>query len=269
MKAERLDPSSPIYIESFGAGSDIVLLHGWGMHGGYWTELANELATQFRVHCVDLPGHGYSEYQGEQSIDDYVGVIRQALPAAINFPAIFIGWSMGGLITQALAHQYPDRVSKLVLVASTPSFVQRDGWANATSEDVLQGFADNLAQDYKSTLNRFLALQVRGSEQQKNNLRELRARLFERGEATQAALNAGLGLLKEVDLRDEFSASTIPTLLLGGERDTLIPQQALIELSSNSNNAQVKIIDKAGHAPFLSHPEQCLNHIKQFCRHEH
>jgi len=266
MKLQQLERSSPIYIESTGSGPDMVLLHGWGMHGGYWADMVDELAQQFRVHCVDLPGHGHSAYQGEQAIDDYVEVIKQALPDNIKFPAVFIGWSLGGLIAQALTHAHPELVSRLLLIASTPSFVQRERWSCATSAEVLQGFADNLVRDYRTTLNRFLALQVRGSEQQQHSLRELRARLFERGEPQHAGLQAGLSLLRDVDLREALFAINKPIALLGGERDTLVPQQALLDIAENLSNAGVEIISKAGHAPFLSHPDQCIHYIKQFCQ---
>ena len=50
-----------LHIESIGSGAPLLLIHGWGMHGGVWDEVAQELAADFRVHRVDLPGYGYSE----------------------------------------------------------------------------------------------------------------------------------------------------------------------------------------------------------------
>ena len=49
-----------LHVASKGSGPDLVLLHGWGMNGGVWDETACALAPYFRVHCVDLPGHGAS-----------------------------------------------------------------------------------------------------------------------------------------------------------------------------------------------------------------
>lgn len=264
MKPEHLVASTPIYIGSSGQGPDMVLLHGWGMHGGYWSGLVTELEKQFRVHCVDLPGHGYSSYEGEHTINDYVERLMQSLEKFIERPAILIGWSLGGLIAQRLTLDHPQLVSRLLLIASTPAFVQRDGWPNATTPEVLQGFADNLANDYKATLNRFLALQVRGSEQQQQGLRELRGQLFSRGEPDQAGLKQGLGLLHDVDLRNELHAITQPVSLLGGERDTLVPQKVFSNIAELIPNVTTNIIPRAGHAPFLSHPIQCLEIIKQF-----
>ena len=49
-----------LQVERRGDGPDLVLLHGWGMHGGVWDELVPRLAARFRVHVPDLPGHGRS-----------------------------------------------------------------------------------------------------------------------------------------------------------------------------------------------------------------
>ena len=44
-------------VDVYGSGPDLVLLHGWGMHGGLWSDWADELGEWFRVTVVDLPGH--------------------------------------------------------------------------------------------------------------------------------------------------------------------------------------------------------------------
>jgi pimeloyl-[acyl-carrier protein] methyl ester esterase len=63
-----------LHIESEGAGPDLVLLHGWAMHGGIWRDVREQLARHFRLHLVDLPGHGFSSpYRAkpEQGIMEY------------------------------------------------------------------------------------------------------------------------------------------------------------------------------------------------------
>ena len=49
-----------LHVEVSGSGPDLVLLHGWGMNAAVWGEVATALAQHFRLHCVDLPGHGAS-----------------------------------------------------------------------------------------------------------------------------------------------------------------------------------------------------------------
>jgi pimeloyl-[acyl-carrier protein] methyl ester esterase len=45
-----------LHVETVGSGDDVVLIHGWGMHGGVWSDVRDALAAHYRVHVVDLPG---------------------------------------------------------------------------------------------------------------------------------------------------------------------------------------------------------------------
>lgn len=254
----------PLYVESVGEGEDVILLHGWGMHGAYWQSLIDGLQDKYRVHSIDLPGHGKSRYQDEQSMDDFIVRLRQTIDTVTDQAVHVIGWSLGGLLGQQLSLQFPDSIKSLQLIASSASFVQRANWPHAMRQQVLTDFADMLMQDYRITLNRFLALQVRGSEQQQQGLRELKAKLFSRGEPNPLALREGLSLLQQVDLRQAISALAIPVMLLGGERDTLVPAAALLAMAQQIKQSKLHIIKGAGHAPFLSHPDAVLKLSRAF-----
>ncbi|MDH5180721.1 MAG: pimeloyl-ACP methyl ester esterase BioH [Gammaproteobacteria bacterium] len=267
MNPDHSTQVSRIYIESAGSGPDLVLLHGWGMHGGYWQGMVAELANTYRVHVVDLPGHGHSPYQHEQTLDDFAAGVVKALSEQVTAPVFLMGWSLGGLIAQQITASSPQLVQRLLLVASSPSFIQREGWAGAMTPEVLQGFADNLALDYRGTLSRFLALQVRGSEQQQQALRELRQQMYSRGEPDLQGLRVGLSLLRDVDLRSELSQITQPVCLLAGERDTLVPASVCEGMQSLLAQIETHVIPRAGHAPFLSHPALSLDVIKAFFAH--
>jgi len=254
----------PLHVQTTGQGPDIVLLHGWGMHGGYWDGLVSVLKEHYRVHCIDLPGHGRSDYHGEQTLQDYADVIVQTMQQHIESAAVLMGWSLGGLIAQRMVLDHAQLFRRLILMASTASFVQREGWPHALSADVLHGFARDLLEDYKGTLKRFLALQVRGSERQQQGLRELKARLFVHGEPRQEALRVGLELLRDTDLRHELPMLAKPVCIIGGERDTLVPVEVLNEMAQLLPDASTHSIKGAGHAPFLSHPQDVLMMMKEF-----
>lgn len=257
-----------LHVDSVGQGEDVILLHGWGMHSAYWQPLIESLQSQFRVHCIDLPGHGSSCYRGELTEEAFVERIKLTIDSITVQPFILIGWSLGGLLAQQFVRQWPDRIKRLVLVSSSASFVQRDNWPHAMSENTLNSFASFLLQDYKTTLNRFLALQVYGSENQKQELRELKEKLYSRGEPVADALQVGLGLLQSMDLRKSLNAIRVPVMLLGGERDTLVPQQALSEMNNQLATSTLHIVKGAGHAPFMSHPDEVNRLCQEFLSHE-
>ncbi|MDP2693586.1 MAG: alpha/beta fold hydrolase, partial [Gallionella sp.] len=125
-------------------------------------------------------------------------------------------------------------------------------------------FAAALQQDYAPTLRRFLALQVRGSERERELLAALRSALMSRGEPDLGALQAGLDLLHDCDLRSVLPGIHQPTLVIGGERDTLTPPQAAQYLAAQLPDARLAVIEGAAHAPFLSHPDEFVEILADF-----
>lgn len=269
-----------LHIDSYGSGTPLLLIHGWGMHGGMWGGVAERLAEHFRVLAVDLPGHGYSKLgkgeggrgKGQEQVLPFslppssfsMDVIVDELAAQLDEPISVCGWSLGGQIALRWALRYPQQIDRLALVASTPCFVRRPGWECGMATETLAEFAAALQQDYTLTLRRFLALQVRGSERERELLAALRGALMSRGEPDLGALQAGLGILRDCDLRGELPGIHQPALVVGGERDTLTPPQAAHYLAAQLPDARLAVIEGAAHAPFLSHPDEFVMQLRMF-----
>ncbi|MCR4297888.1 MAG: alpha/beta fold hydrolase [Gallionella sp.] len=270
-----------LHVDSYGSGAPLLLIHGWGMHGGMWGGVAERLAEHFRVLAVDLPGHGFSasnvgwversETHHAPDIDDGYRCAQpilletvEALSAQFDEPLTVCGWSLGGQVALRWALRHPQQISRLVLVASTPCFVRRPGWECAMAAEKLAEFAAALQQDYALTLQRFLALQVRGSERERELLVALRSALLSRGEPDLGALQAGLEILRDCDLRSALPSIRQPALVIGGERDTLTPPLAAHYLAAQLPDARLVAIKGAAHAPFLSHPDEFMKHLTSF-----
>ena len=249
-----------LHVESQGSGAPLVMLHGWGMHGGIWGNVVPRLAQRFRVHCVDLPGHGASAGLAQYDLDAVV----QRLAQDFSEPVILCGWSLGGQVAMRWAQLFPAQVEKLVLVASTPCFVQRAGWQYALAEEVLQEFAHALSQHYQLTLKRFLTLQLRGSEAERELLADLRSRMFSRGKPDMAALHGGLRILRDTDLRAILPQLAQAALVIAGERDMLIPPAASDYLVRQLPDARLAVTKGAAHVPFLSHPQIFVEQLMGF-----
>lgn len=247
---------SHLHVETCGAGPDLVLLHGWAMHSGVWNGVRDRLAQQYRLHRVDLPGHGFSPgATGEPAtLQHMAATVAQALPAR----SMVCGWSLGGQVAIELALRQPERVRQLVLVSTTPSFVQREDWQWGIEATVLQQFAQDLKQDYAATLKRFSALQVSGSSNAGAALAQLRASLLQRSQPDEAGLRAGLQILLETDLRAAINKIVQPVTLLHGENDAIADPGAARWLKRQLKDSKLVMLPRCGHAPFLSHPEQFL-----------
>jgi pimeloyl-[acyl-carrier protein] methyl ester esterase len=182
--------TAPVQVEIRGSsGPDVVLLHGWALHGGMWGPWLEPLAERARLHFIDLPGHGRSPWpEGVASLRDLAQAVSPHVPAG----AAVLGWSLGGMVALELARTRPGDLAALVLVATTPCFLARDDWPSGMNPGVLDGFAAGLGGDYRRTISNFLALQTWGDEHATQALRSLRASLDDHGEPDPRALAAGL-----------------------------------------------------------------------------
>ncbi len=244
-----------------GEGRPLLFIHGWGMHGGMWGDALQMLAGTRRVLAVDLPGHGYSAANpSSYSLDAIVDLLAERFAEPLDV----CGWSLGGQIALRWAMRRPSQLRRLALVSSTPCFVQKPGWSSAMAQDTLAAFADALRQDHALTLRRFLALQVRGSDDERELLARLRNMLQSRGAPDPAALQSGLCVLRDTDFREELMHVLQPTLVIAGSRDTLTPPDASRYLACSLPNARLAEIGRAAHAPFLSHRDEFVTLIADF-----
>lgn len=250
-----------MYIESHGSGADVVLIHGWAMHGGIFRPLTDALAQNYRVHVVDLPGHGFSA-------DDHSHFELPAIAARLTRllpPSVWIGWSLGGLLAMNAAIEHPQLIRGLGVIAASPRFVTDADWPHAVSVQIFEKFGVDLQINSRTTLERFLALELHGDEYAQSGLRLLKKHLFERGEPAFSVLQEGLRTLSRTDLRDRLSRIACPNVWLAGSRDLLVPAPAM-EWAATIANGRFWRIDKAGHAPFLTHLEEVRAGIDMLMR---
>lgn len=239
-------------VATIGNGKPLVLLHGWGWHTEIWQPLIPTLAQYFQVISIDLPGFGQSAPLTNRYTLENIAI---SLLAEIKEPAIWLGWSLGGMLAWWIARYFPEKVRRLITVATSPKFVSDTDWPGTTSV-TLEKFSAALIADPQQTLKNFLDLQLRGSQKANLLLQTLPTPLY-----TPCALQGGLQLLKETDLRAELANIRIPSLHIFGHNDVLVPVTVVEKLQPLLNNGQCHIIKRAGHMPFLSHPEEFLRLI--------
>jgi pimeloyl-[acyl-carrier protein] methyl ester esterase len=247
-----------LHVQISGQGPDLVLLHGWAMHGGVFDALLPALAQQYRVHCIDLPGHGRSDPDAAVThLEQLTNSVAQNVPEN----ALVIGWSLGGLVAIKLAQQ--KKLQALVLVSTTPRFVADDSWPHGMSPNVFAQFFSRLQQNLNATVQDFLRLQVRADSEAASTFAALKANLLQYP-ADPLALKTGLEILRDADERMSLPGIDVPTLVLAGEYDRIVHPDACQYLAEQLPQARLHIVQRAGHALFLSHRDEFLQTLTEF-----
>jgi len=246
-------------VHTRGQGPELVLVHGWAMNSGIWGGVVDALAADYRVNLVDLPGHGVNAHVAlSHDLDAVAELILSGLP-----PAVWIGWSLGGLVALAAASQQPYQVKKMVLVGATPSFSRQADWEWGVDTSVQQAFSEGLEHDCEETVNQF-ALQTFGPNKLHESLDRLGDSPLKENLPAKNTLHAGLHLLYSNNLLPRLGACKVPALFLGGSRDRVIRPESFDQAASLMPDASVSLINGAGHAPFISHQEKFLDIIRGF-----
>ena len=247
-----------LHIDRLGHGPvQLVLIHGWAMHGGVLQPLVDALADHCTMHVVDLPGHGYSRDCG-LPLEPHACA---AAIAAVTPPAIWLGWSLGGLIALTAALDLPQQVQGLAMLCATPKFVRDAGWPHGSDGALVHQLASDLETDYDATIERFLALEAMGSADPRAELRHLRQLVFAHGKPDLRILQEGIHLLETSDLRSELPHLSMRSSWIAGRRDRLVPPQAMA-WSASQCGGTFSEIPQAGHAPFFGHVDALVQALQ-------
>ncbi len=254
-----------LHIEHHGNpdGQPLVLLHGWGLSSDIWHSWLPALESDYRLLLVDLPGLGRSGFNGGQSIpgqsdagqtyhlDAVTDQIIEQLQPLLNRPAVWLGWSLGGLVAASIADKLtraaPTSIAGLITVATNPCFVQRTDWTEAMPNELFESFQQSLQSNPLKTLNRFSLLQGQGDPHARQLVKILKP--IAAACADQADHLAESLALLDGDYRDLFASLNLPRLFLFADNDALVPatvaQQPLLAERS------LQLAD-AGHVPFIT-----------------
>lgn len=252
-----------LHIERFGKGAPMVFLHGWGMSRSLLRQFADKFADRHSIWLVDLPGYGQSSTL--DNADD-VQVVAEYLLVhlPVNEPYILVGWSLGAIVALQMAAKAPQVVARLILFAATPCFMNSADWQHGVTRAALTQVADELSDDYTRALNRFLQLQLKNIPAAREMIRHIKTLLTDVPTPRPDTLQQGLRLLAATDMRPQLAAIAVPTLILNGDRDSLVPTQAGRLLAEQLPHAQAIIIHGAAHLPFMTHAAACRRWLQEF-----
>ncbi|MGQ7260980.1 alpha/beta fold hydrolase [Vreelandella sp. V005] len=222
----------------------LILLSGWGVDQRIWQPLEALWPTSLTVQAVEWPGYGDTyPLAANASLEELADAMAEPLAS----DAVWVGWSMGGLLATALlAYLPPPR--GLILLGAGDAFCSKDevsAKGGVTSAE-LSAFQRACQRDPTATWQHFLRWQAQGESSPRQAYRQLRDWLGDMPPADNTTLATGLHWLASIDNRSRLAAPPCPVVRFIGEHDPLIapPQR------SNS-----VILNGVGHCPMLSQPQ--------------
>jgi 3-oxoadipate enol-lactonase len=242
-----------LYCEVDGSGEPVLLIMGLGMAATAWWRTIPVLAKRFRVISFDNRGSGRSDcpkgpYTLKQLAEDALAV----LDAAGEESAHVYGMSLGGMIAQQLALHHPERVRKLVLGASTPGGMQHE-LPDKTTLTFFERRADMSAEEgvwASIPYNYGAATRERNAGRIGEDVVQ-RLRFPPPSDGYKAQLAAAW----RYDATTRLHALRMPTLVLHGSEDRMIPVSNGRRLAEAIPGAQLEILEGAGHLFMTDDPE--------------
>lgn len=239
--------------------SSVVLVHGWAANGHVFDGLRPLLPANWRVDAPDLDGHGGTDLDA-----DGFDIVRAAdtLAKRLADGSDLLGWSLGGLVALHLAHRHPKKVRRLCLTAGFAKLQAAPDYPHGLAKPALDKMIPLFRQDYPKYMRQFLELQLLHNTNRADIISAILPDILKNG--TPKALESALEALNRADARPLLPHIRQPVLLVYGNKDSITPPRMGEYLAQNLPNAELKIIDKAAHAPFLSHADNFASLLAGF-----
>ncbi|WP_394182271.1 alpha/beta fold hydrolase [Marinomonas posidonica] len=259
---------TPIETEAFGDESKqaIFMVSGWAMPKEVMANFARRLSERFYVVVANLPGISLDEQWISRTRigPNYdIDALTEQLIDVAPKEAWWLGWSLGGMISTYVAARRSSCVKGLITVSSSPSFVQRDSWSDAMPCVDFDGFASLVDQQPEQGLKRFVMLQAKGAQNERQLVKQLQS-LLPVVTLNQAALIGGLRMLKSLDVRRELSLLDRPNLHIFGGKDALVSAQCLEQQTDVNPLQETLIMPNCAHQAFLEEEEACVQTVENF-----
>lgn len=242
----------------------VVLLPGWGFDGTVFTGLAAVLSEQYhrKVKILDFPGFGdRKNIQIKAGLD---AIIEPLMPR-ITTKTTLVGWSMGGMAAIRMAVKLKNRVSSVILLASTPCFVKKKDWPHGVDKRQINRMSRQLrsVSGTQKVLRDFSTIVAMGDRAPRTTAACLQT-LLSTNNADVYSLQQGLKILGEGDLREDLEHLTCRVVMLLAENDRLIAATTGTAIKEFCPGLILDFIRQSGHAPFISELHQTAALLNQY-----
>lgn len=261
-----------------------LFIHGWATDSWVWEAQAATLSGG-GVSSVglNLPGHGSPVVWDTPDLAPAIKETEKELEKHPDRSVVGVGWSLGGEVLLGLGPEIKKKLMGIVLVGATPCFVAKDDFPHGQSRALTRRMIMDMKSDPGAATSRFLRLNFTEGELERKEVGEFLDRyrypgpvecttggegsppgcypLLRYGEVTRA-----LEALYTTDLRGALGDVDVPALVIHGTADSVCPVEAGKYLAENLKDAELKLFEGAGHAPFITEPERFAELVREFTK---
>lgn len=250
-----------IYYRKTGAGSPVMLVHGFGEDGNIWQDLTDDLQRNFEVVVPDIPGSGKSEMlEGERFLTDYAAVLEAIATQEFGKKSFtMIGHSMGGYITLAFAEKYKGKLNAFGLFHSS---------AYADSEEkkeTRRKGIDFIGRERGKAFNEKTAPNMFAPQTKENRPEQVKKLLGLANNITDAALmQYSAAMIARPDHTALLKNTPLPVLFIMGRHDQAIPMEAMLEQCHMPGQSEAHILEDSGHMGMWEEAEKSNQEVRHF-----
>jgi pimeloyl-ACP methyl ester carboxylesterase len=253
--------NSTITYTDEGTGRCVVLLHGFMESAHIWHSYTKTLAKQYRVVCINLPGHGGSDCLGYVHTMELMADAVNAVLQHLRLSRVFVvGHSMGGYVALAFAEKHPQKTRGICLFHSTASADSEERKLNRNKALAL------VKQNHKKFVRSVIPLWFAKDNREKYAT-EIEALQIQALTIPKQGLAAALeGMKIRVDREMVLKFSSFRVFYIIGKKDETIPYEQVKTQTTLPNDCEYLILENAGHMGFIEEQATCLKHLKVFTR---
>lgn len=241
-------------------GPVLFLLHGWAYDSiATWHRTITPLGDHFRLVFMDQRNHGgTAKVRGSFSIDDLADDAAGVIDALELGPVMVAGYSMGGMVAQALARRYPGKVSRLVLGATAAYPIGERRPAARLAFALGRAIGRLSLLEWARGMHRYL---IASGAVDRQHARWLWETLLDRDSTL--SFEAGAAVW-HFDSRDWVSGIEVPALVIIPAADQLVTPKSQRELAELLPNSEVVELDGARHEAVMTHGDELAKAIVEF-----
>lgn len=245
-----------------GAGPAIVFLHGVGSGKDGWAhQIDCTVAAGFRFIAIDAPGFGETPLPQQVGFEPHEQAVLKVLDQLEISSAIICGHSLGGMTAQQLSANHPDRVSGLILSATSPAFGRPDGdFQKQFLKDRFEPFDKGMTMP---EFARAFAQKLVGPSPREGAVAEI---IEVMSQVSIPAYRLAMQTITGFDQRENLGRISVPALLISGDRDNNSPAPMMQKMASKISGVIYINLPDTGHMAPIENPDGFNHHLNEFLK---